>query len=230
MNYTLLIILFFAFPTFAENSKTQDPNYGDCAFACKEIPIASEVLKKIGKSKSTHLQSSRLKILAWNIYKGNESNFLRDFSRLAANKDIVLLSEAITADPVLSAMNAVSEYSWNFGVSFLMKKQVGTGTVVGSYAMPITVGFYRTIDVEPFVKSPKTITKVEYALPNTNKKLLVLSIHGINWSGDEALERQLQMTIADLKKHEGPVIFAGDFNIKNSTRLQMPISKVPLTF
>lgn len=92
---------------------------------------------------------------------------------------------------------------------------------MGSYAQVINPGFYRTQDVEPFVKSPKTIAKVEYALPGTNKKLMVLNIHGINWSGDDALERQLQMTVADLKNHDGPVVFAGDFNIKNSTRLQV---------
>jgi endonuclease/exonuclease/phosphatase (EEP) superfamily protein YafD len=216
-----IVFIFLAGTTSAAGIQGHDPDYEDCSFACKEIPLASEVLREFGQSKSNHLQSYRIKVLAWNIYKGRKENFLRDFSKLAAGKDIILFSEATTADPVLSAMSSRPGFGWDFATSFLMKKQVGTGTAVGSYARASGVGFYRTTDVEPFVKSPKTIVKAEYQLPNTDTKILVLSIHGINWSGDEALERQLQMTIPDLMKHQGPIVFAGDFNVKNSTRLQV---------
>ncbi len=203
--------------------RSHDPAYGDCSFACKEIPVASEVMRRLGQNKFTQLHSSRLQILSWNIYKGGQTGFTNDFQRLTANKDIVLLSEVITADPVAKSMTSVTGFAWDIAVSFLMKKQIGTGTAVGSYATNLSPGFYRTKDVEPFVKSPKTTAKAEYLLPNSTKKILVLSIHGINWSGDDSLVRQLQMTIEDIKKHDGPVVFAGDFNIKNSTRLQVAI-------
>ncbi len=218
-------MMFFAVLSFSLLSysavRTQDPAYGGCSFACKEIPIASEVLRKFGASTTNQLNSNKIKILSWNLYKGRKDEFSQSFAHLASDKDVIMLSEATTADPVSTAMENVPGFGWSFATCFLMKKQVGTGTAVGSYAVTMNPGFYRTTDVEPFVASPKTIATGEYALPNSTKTLLVLSIHGINWSGNDALERQLRMTLEDLKKHDGPIVFAGDFNIKNSTRLDI---------
>jgi endonuclease/exonuclease/phosphatase (EEP) superfamily protein YafD len=218
-------MMFFAVISLSLQSysdvKTHDPAYGECSFACKEIPIATEVMRKFGTSTANQLRSNKLKILSWNLYKGRKDEFTQTFAYLASDKDVVMLSEATTADPVSTAMENVPGFGWDFATCFLMKKQVGTGTAVGSYAASINPGFYRTTDIEPFVKSPKTIATAKYAIPNSTKTLLVLSIHGINWSGNDALERQLRMTVEDLKKHDGPIVFAGDFNIKNSVRLQI---------
>lgn len=114
-------LLAFGHSAFS-SPRAHDPQYGDCSFACKEIPLASEVMRKFGQNQLPQLRGSRIKILAWNIYKGGEKNFARDFSRIAAGKDIVMLSEAITADPVKSSMLSLPGFGWDFAVSFFNEK------------------------------------------------------------------------------------------------------------
>lgn len=196
-----------------------DPAYGKCSFACKEIPKAEDVLYSMGKPTLNELPSTRVKALVWNIYKGKDKEFAKTFDLLAKNKDLVLLSEVINASPVSTSLAKQAGFGWDMAASFLMKDKVATGTAVGSKVVAHDVRFYRTKDVEPFVKSPKTTTIAEYRIPGRSQTLMILSIHGINWSGNDALERQLNMILPDLQQHQGPILFAGDFNTKNDDRL-----------
>jgi endonuclease/exonuclease/phosphatase (EEP) superfamily protein YafD len=217
------ILFFLAVSVSFLSSQTfaAEPVYGPCSFACESIPDGSHVLRTFGRSISPQLNSNRIQMLVWNLYKGRKDQFRDSFATLSKGKDIIMLSEATTADPVSTSMEAVTGFGWNFATSFLMKDDVGTGTAVGSYAVAENVHYYRTTDVEPFVKSPKAITVAEYRIPGRADTLMVLSIHGINWKGDDATERQLRETVPDLKAHQGPIVFAGDFNFKNSNRLKI---------
>jgi endonuclease/exonuclease/phosphatase (EEP) superfamily protein YafD len=189
-----------------------------CAFACKEIPPDSEVPRKFGQSTTAHLNDRRIQVLVWNLYKGKLSGYPSAFEELTRETDIVMVSEAITENPVKATFDSLPHFGWDFSTSFLLKNQVGTGTAVGSYAQALEVAHFRTKDVEPFSNTPKAITAVKYALPLVKESLLVLSIHGINWSGDEAIVRQVQDTIPLIAAHSGPILYAGDFNFKNQTR------------
>lgn len=196
-----------------------DPAYKPCKLACQEIPLPAEVLYSAGHSALTELPSTRLRVLAWNVYKGKKKDFPEVFSILSKNKDVILLSEATTGDTVAPSLVELPGFGWNLAASFLMKNGIGSGAAIGSMAGARNVRFYRTNEVEPFVFTPKTIIVGEYAIAGRAETLLVLSIHGINWAGNSALERQLRMVLPDLKAHQGPIIFAGDFNTKNKERI-----------
>ena len=211
------VLFFLAVSASLLSSQTfaAEPVYGPCSFACVSIPDGAHILRTFGRATSPQLNSNRIQMLVWNLYKGRKDQFRQSFASLSKGKDIIMISEATTADPVSTAMEAVTGFGWNFATSFLMKNDVGTGTAAGSYAAAENVHYYRTTDVEPFVNSPKVITVAEYRLPGRVETLLVLSIHGINWSGDDAIERQLRATVPELKAHQGPIVLAGDFNFKN---------------
>lgn len=194
--------------------------YGDCAFACKSIPPDSEVPRFFGIETASELKSNRLNVLVWNIYKGRKKEFIPAFQALSKGRDLVLISEGTTAAPVTSAFELLPDFGWNFSVSFLMKNEVGTGTAIGSYAKAYDVKHYRTKDLEPAVKSPKAMTSAKFSIDGFSEKILVISIHGINWSGDEAIVRQVADVMPEIQAHQGPIVFAGDFNFKNKTRLQ----------
>lgn len=200
-----------------------DPSYKKCSFACEEIPYAKDVMYSWGTANKTQLNSNKLSILVWNLYKGRKDEFVKTFALLGKNRDIIMLSEATTDAPVSTSMSAIPNYGWDFAAGFLMKNQVATGTAVGSYAKSIEPRYYRTKDVEPFVKSPKATAIAEYAIPGRSDTVLALSIHGINWDGDDAMIRQLEMMMPDILAHKGPIIFAGDFNFKNENRLKLAI-------
>lgn len=216
-----LFALSFLIISITQTSFARDPNYGKCSFKCEEIPLESEVLRSAGVSELVQLPSKRISVLSWNLYKGRNKEFVKSFDRLSKDRDIILLSEATEEAPVSTSMLKQPGMGWHLAAAFEMKKKVGTGTAVGSIAHAKDVRFYRTKDVEPFVKSPKATILAEYAIPGSKETLLALSIHGINWSGNDALERQLNMILPDLQNHKGPIVFAGDFNFKNPERLQL---------
>ena len=213
----LFICLTLSVSAFAKNN----PNYEDCRFSCKGIPSEEDSLLSFGAAKMPTLPEGKIKILAWNLYKGEKKYFSEQFPIVSKGRDIILLSEVVTGAPVEPAMTKIADFGWNFGASFEMKNQVLTGTAVGSNVVALNPHIYRTKLVEPIIKTPKTITAAEFALPGTRDTLLVLSIHGINMAGDDALISQLEPLVPELKSHLGPIVFAGDFNTKNPTRLKM---------
>lgn len=194
--------------------------YGKCSFLCERIPADSEVLSSIGADSNTNL-NKKFKVLAWNIYKGRQPGFAKAWQSLTKDKDIVLLSEATNGSPIKEEMEKMKGWKFDLAAVFEMKRKVIAGVAVGSRARTKNVWFYRTEDIEPLVKSPKTIILAEYKINGSDQTLLAASIHGINWDGDDALKRQLLMVLPKLISHKGPIVFAGDFNTKNENRLNI---------
>lgn len=195
--------------------------YGSCSFLCESIPNDNNVMHSMGQASLPTLNSTKLSILSWNLYKGRKSEFKKSFATLAKGRDLIMLSEATTGSPVSDSLKAIKGWEWHLAASFDMKNNIAAGTAIGSAARPYNPHYYRTKDVEPFVKSPKATVLAYYAIPGTAKKLLAISIHGINWDGNDALGRQLNMILPEIKAHDGPIIFAGDFNTKNATRVAL---------
>lgn len=221
-NIISLSILFLILFSTQRASAAWDPAHpGDCSFACKEIPDDAHVLKSLGEASQAELLTESLSVLVWNVHKGKDPKFAENFVALSSGKDLVLLSEAVLDGQMESSLLAQPGWGWMMATSFITKDQGPTGTMIGSAAQAEKIRFKRTEDLEPFVKAPKAIALAEFRLPGKAETLLVLSIHGINWSGDEGLERQLQAILPELKSHLGPIVFAGDFNFKNPNRLAL---------
>lgn len=218
LRLSMLILVLLPQVTLAQQQSNQ---YGSCSYACKSIPPDSEVARYFGQDSANYLKSKKLSVLAWNIYKGRGAEFIPAFQFLSKDRDLVLLSEATTSAPVTNSFDLLRNFGWNFSVSFLMKENIGTGTAIGSYARPFDVHHYRTRDLEPMVNSPKAMTVAKFSIAGTSEKLMVISIHGINWVGDDAIVRQVQQVLPDIKAHNGPVLFAGDFNFKNQNRVTL---------
>lgn len=192
-----------------------------CSFACKEIPPDSQVLRHFSDGTQDTIDGSHFRVVAWNLYKGRMKNFRPDFLKLMGGADVIMASEATDGDLVKPVFTSLQGFGWDFATSFLMKANVATGVAIGSKAKVQEVQFSRTDDLEPYVKSPKAIVMGTYGIPGTDERLLVVSIHGINWNDDQALGRQLTKVLPVLQAHKGPVVFAGDFNTKNQIRLEL---------
>lgn len=211
------ILLILVFVTQTQWASARDK----CNFLCQEIPDEHEILKNWGQAQTAYLNNPTIKILAWNIYKGRKSNFFQEYQKLAADKDIVMISEGTDGDLVKPALDKLKNFGWDMGISFFMKEQVGTGIITGSSAVAKAIGFERTVDLEPVVKSPKIILITKYLHAPSRQEILILNIHGINWADDNAFKRQIQSVEPYLKAHPGPALFAGDFNLRNSNRFQI---------
>ena len=221
MHKLLLVsLLTFSFVAHSK-SRVDSSGYGSCSFLCDNIPDDNHVMHSMGQASLPTLNSTKLSILSWNIYKDRKPEYRKAFAAMAKGRDLIMLSEATTGSPVSDSFKAITGWEWHLAASFNMKDDIAAGTVLGSAARPSNVHYYRTKDIEPFVKSPKATILAYYAIPGSAKKLLAISIHGINWDGDDALERQLNMILPEIKAHNGPVVFAGDFNTKNPSRVAL---------
>jgi endonuclease/exonuclease/phosphatase (EEP) superfamily protein YafD len=73
--------------------------------------------------------------------------------------------------------------------------------------------------MEPLLRTPKATALSLYAIAGSEQTLLVINIHGVNFSiGTEALRAQLQQSIDWISRHQGPIVFAGDFNTWSDER------------
>jgi len=183
----------------------------------QQIPNLDEVLTQFGTAKTDPLPQ-KFKVYVWNIYKGRKTDFGEEYKTLTTSSHLILLQEMSLQDDLLAIYGLNPDMQWVHATNFIMKGfRTGAGT--GSVSMPLSVAFKVSDDLEPFVKLPKTIVVTEYALEGSKLTLLVLNIHGINFKGTIGLENQINQVLPIIREHEGPVIFAGDFNTKNDERV-----------
>jgi endonuclease/exonuclease/phosphatase (EEP) superfamily protein YafD len=186
-----------------------------------DVPPYRKILKFYPTFSESELNSQNINILVWNIYKAKKDSFLDDFMELSQGQDILMIQEAATETAYDEAKERLSKYGHFFGVSFINtnnRKNSASGTAVYSLAEPTHYGILRTDANEPFIKTPKVVTYGEYLLQGRSEKLLVVNIHGLNMAKDHEFNSQLVNCFRIIGRHQGPVVFAGDFNSKNKKR------------
>ncbi|MCB0415621.1 MAG: endonuclease/exonuclease/phosphatase family protein [Bdellovibrionales bacterium] len=170
--------------------------------------------------KSNSLSLSSIKILVWNIYKGDGENFESYFNRHLENSDIMMMQEGFLNDSMIKLLGA-SDLDYYMSVSFLMSNDIPTGTLTASKFLSGRMINQRTVDVEPFIRSPKTNMISYFPIEGSTKELLTINIHGMNFKRDPVyLMKQIRLALPYIQAHDGPIVFAGDFNTKNSLKLK----------
>lgn len=175
------------------------------------IPGESAALRRIGggEAKEEKLDGTRMRVLVWNVEKGKESSFEEDVRKLQSEVDLAMLQEFSSAESVVRTVDA--GMGFDMAASFVyVDTQEATGTATGCRARALSAAVQITKDVEPIVHTPKSTLITTYAMGSAT--LLVVNIHGRNRGGLEPLQAQLARLADLVKQHQGPVIFAGDFN------------------
>lgn len=215
MKQLLLPILLLFTSTFSyADSQTTDGLF-------TYIPPIEKSFKKFGSARNSALDSDSFKVMVWNIYKGDMDDFEADIKRLAPTYDLLMIQEAVTTK--MDIFNSMKGFDYSFGVSFGYTRHEGkfTGTMIGSKVVPTKAWMARTKELEPVVRTPKALTMSTFSLEGSSKKLLLVNIHGLNVTGHAAYESHLALSIAQMKGHTGPIIFAGDFNTRTDKRLKV---------
>lgn len=165
------------------------------------------------------LNPDSIKVFVWNIYKARNDGFNRDLAYYTRDMDLLMIQEAITTE--MDAFWNLPNFRYDFGVSFAHKRNMSkqTGTMLASRVEPVKTWIARTKDVEPFVKTPKVLTMGTYPIQGSEDPLLLINIHGINLANHESFERHIELSLAQIGQHKGPVVFAGDFNTRTKKRL-----------
>lgn len=183
--------------------------------------VLSEKDSHVVKGEASHreLDPSSIKVFVWNIKKTQEVAWQNEFENYTKGQDLVLLQEAYLNDRFNTAVADMPGVRWDMGVGFFyrMYNDTATGTMIGSSVEPSFVKVRHSDDTEPFVGTPKSMTFAKYPTVG-NKELLVISVHGINLTTHKSFERQMAQAEREIVLHDGPVIFAGDFNTRTKAR------------
>ncbi len=223
MRFSAFLLLFLLMPM------TTDAGDKRILFASQFSLIPeSQAHRTFGNATSIGLDPRSIKVMIWNIKKGQEPGLDRDFPAYGKDRDLFMVSEGYLNPLVKGIFNSFSDFRWDMGVAFLYKKDKNTetGTLIGSRTNPNYVRVRHTVDFEPIIKTPKALTIARLPIKGLSKDLLVISIHAINLVVPSAFQRHMELAQEEISKHDGPVIFAGDFNTNLKSKVSYMMKKL----
>ena len=153
---------------------------------------------------------SQLNVLVFNIKKMQYRGWNAEaFESLVTGSDLVLIQESVNNFPTYEFSEGlyfdVFYKSWgndeyDTGVSSLSKAPNQSSEIMIS---PVT---------EPIANTPKVSSVETYSVEGLSEELMVINTHGINFVGVYSFQKQIKALYEKVSKHEGPMIWAGDFN------------------
>ena len=181
----------------------------------------SKAHRQINKATKAALNPESIKVMVWNIHKGNDPGFKEDFIAYGADRDVFLIQEMYQQKKVMKTLDAMPNVRFDVGISFKYRFKKGrpySGTMIGSTVEPSSIALSRSKDKEPVVLTYKVLTIGTYPIKD-NHDLMIINIHGMNITSNKAFYRQVNDAINAMAGHKGPIIFAGDFNTNRQPRI-----------
>ncbi|QSX37273.1 endonuclease/exonuclease/phosphatase family protein [Shewanella sedimentimangrovi] len=164
---------------------------------------------RAGSAKGSLDRRGQLSLLVWNIHKQQDGAWPGALWFDPEPKADLLLLQEVRAEPVLLSALEDQHYTWQYMVAFKLR---GQGFGVMSAARSKTSVVCGWLATEPWIRIPKSALLSLYPLSN-GQELLALNLHGINFDfGLAAWQAQIEELISASAEHQGPLIFAGDFN------------------
>lgn len=180
------------------------------AQSCDQLEITRET-----GSPDRALAADNFSILSWNIHKGADEGFQNDLKNHSRDIDILLLQEAALSNELENWLG-YDFNKWLLAVAF-EKKGTKIGIMAASSASPLSYCAFQ--EPEPLFVIPKMMLVSTYPLEGSERRLLVVNAHMVNFTITSEVVRKQLSEIGDIiKMHDGPVIVAGDFNTWNGDR------------
>lgn len=174
----------------------------------RELESCLTQLGNMDPSRSGALDSAGISLVNWNIQKGHNPDWIADLATFSDNPHLMVFQEAALD---AEAWNTVgNEHYRSFATGYKTSRSL-TGLMTLSTVEPLAQ--CNLVSVEPWLRSPKATLVTEYALTDTDKTLLVVNIHAINFTfGTRRFKEQINIALAVVDDHDGPVLMSGDFN------------------
>lgn len=179
--------------------------------ACAFVPVGYQ------GSAGGQLDSDDIRVVNWNVQKGRDPGWLRELTDSAYRSDLLILQEAVAGSDAVEALadGHFSSFSEGFGFEGSV-----SGVMTLSAARPLAE--CGLVSLEPWLRTRKATLITEYALTGTTQTLLVINIHGVNFTlGVRDFKEQLLKAESIIARHEGPVLFSGDFNTWRGRRKEL---------
>jgi endonuclease/exonuclease/phosphatase (EEP) superfamily protein YafD len=206
----ILIGVLATFPKSAQYLTVSDNNGQLYLQSCPELAAV--------KTASGSTQKLRLPftLLNWNIFKQQNINWQKALQKWSQTSDLLTLQE-IKYSPAFINFSRINSLFYFQNNAFQYQDVVYGVNTLSKIAPSYVCG---TRYPEPWTIIPKTGLATIYPLDNLPDSLLLINIHGVNFTFTAApLVNQIQPYLTLIKSHAGPVIFSGDFNTWSAPRL-----------
>jgi endonuclease/exonuclease/phosphatase (EEP) superfamily protein YafD len=192
----------------------------DARYAVGVAPAEAACIDAIAADSRLHgaqLDAEAIHVVNWNIQKGNHPRWADDLELILGETDILILQEA---SPDFEAWNRlVPTHHRAFAQGY---RSFGRDTGVMTLSPATPLAECDLVEHEPWLRTPKAMLVTEYDLAGADTTLLVINIHGVNFSfGMRELRRQLAAASRIIATHPGPVLFSGDFNTWRRARMDL---------
>jgi len=158
-----------------------------------------------------------LTVVSWNVHKGLDPRLVPELHELIAAEgvDLVLLQEA---RPELALPEG---FTGHHAESYrLVGSRVPEGVLTAARADPLEALRLRSPARELLVLTPKAALISRFATLS-GEPLTVINVHGLNFDpSGRLLDRQLTDLAQRASSFDGPLIFGGDFNTWNESRMR----------
>ncbi|MGP1956257.1 MAG: endonuclease/exonuclease/phosphatase family protein [Arsenophonus sp. NC-PE1-MAG3] len=180
------------------------------------LPVSEYTLDNVLPIKMALLsESDELGIVSWNIYKQQRLNWYSVLNKLVINKHLILLQEAQNSSKLIDFI--ISQHLIAYQVPTIILPHYAYGVMTLARSHPIYCCPLQ--EKEPLLRLPKSALITVYPLHN-GRNLMIINIHAVNFTfGVDIYSRQLRNIGEYVKKHQGPMIFAGDFNTWSRQRI-----------
>jgi endonuclease/exonuclease/phosphatase (EEP) superfamily protein YafD len=177
---------------------------------CNEPAIATHI--------GTELNNEGFTLVSWNIFKENKPGWKEELQLLREHTDLILLQEAFLT-PEFAELLASENIKWEMISAFSYQDSHAGVMTIGS--IPALASCAQRAH-EPLIYIPKSSLISYFSIKGQQQTLLVANIHAINLTlGVDRFTEQLEEIIAVLAEHQGPIIFAGDFNTWSNQRMHV---------
>ena len=188
----------------------------------------------IGKdcaASSTHLLSTSLRVLSWNVARSNHSKtWARDWMAIVEQHqpDLIFMQE-VRLSTQKQEIPQLAEMGWQFAPNFINTfDRSYSGVLIAARINCFHSKALLTQHQEPVVNTPKVSLFAKYSLSdslsksptklNDSASLLAVNVHAINFVNLDKFIAQLQAIELAVLQHQGAVVLAGDFNTWNQAR------------
>lgn len=166
-----------------------------------------------GRADHEHWGEWPIRVTIWNIFKGSGGeHFYNDYRMLSFQSDLLVIQEALLSKRSLHDLSPVGFsviHSASYERADRLRDGVMTLARIEAERPPQRILCKYP---EPVLKTPKVALVTFYRMAATQPCLMVVNLHATLFRSIKRAVEELDHLIQQLPLHEGPMIFAGDFN------------------
>ena len=160
-------------------------------------------------------------VAIWNIWKGSGGKlFLDEYHRLIRGRHLLLLQEVLLTLKALGNF-APAGFSASHGATYRRRDGLRDGVMTVAVASPSDMA-QRILcaSPEPFLKTTKATLITHFQVAGLRRKLCVVNTHAKLVRRPATAVREIQRVLGRIDEHEGPILYAGDFNTFSKTYIR----------